>query len=69
VAELDQVFDAAAKQKGMLNSAQAATVQRYLMRYDPKNLEVNPDEAREQTVVKGKGELFVQLLTLNHKAY
>ena len=69
VADLDQVFAAAANQGGVLNSTQVATVQRYLARYDPKDLEVNPDEAREQTVVKGKGELFVQLLTLNHKAY
>jgi hypothetical protein len=69
VAELDEVFDAAAKQQGVLNSAQAATVQSYLARYDEKSLEVKPDKAREQTVVKGKGELFVQLLELAHKSY
>lgn len=69
VAELDQVFDAAAKQQGVLNSVQAATVQSYLARYDEKDLEVKPDKARKQTVVKGKGELFVQLLELNHESY
>lgn len=69
VADLDQVFAAAARKGGVLNSAQVGTVQRYLARYDAKDLEVKPDQAGEQTVVKGKGELFVQLLELHHKAY
>jgi hypothetical protein len=69
VAELDQAFDAAAKQDGVLNSSQAATVQSYIARYDEDRVEVKPDKPRKQTVVKGKGELFVQLLELNHEPY
>ncbi|MEP6637011.1 MAG: protein kinase [Acidobacteriota bacterium] len=73
VADLDQVFrDAALQQgalQGVLTESQVATVQTYLKRYETERPEVNPDETQTSTVVKGKGNIVVSLLKLQHKAY
>ena len=69
ITKLDDVFDQAAKQQGVLNDSQAKMVQEYLKGYDAKNLEVTPDKVQKRTAVKGKGDVVVQLLELNHEAY
>jgi hypothetical protein len=69
IAQLDEVFSSAAKNKGVLTAAQAAIVQGYLERYAEQPPDVKRDKTRKETVVKGKGDVVVDLVELRHEAY
>lgn len=69
ISQLDEVFDQAARQHGVLTAAQVTTVQDYLKRYDEQPPDVKSDKARKETVVKGKGDVVVERLELAHESY
>lgn len=69
ISQLDEIFEEAAKQQGVLTAAQATTVQDYLKRYDEQPPDVKRDKARKETLVVGKGAVVVDLLELAHESY
>lgn len=74
VSDLDAICRDAANHKGVVkgvitDSGQIATVQKYLKHYESERPEVIPYKVQKRTLVKGKGDLVVNLVELSHEPY
>ena len=73
VADLDSMFQDAVRNKNnpgvIVDPDQINKLQVYLKKYDAQRPEVIPDKARKLTLVKGRGEMIVNLVELSHEAY
>ena len=72
--DLDAIFLEAANRQGpqqgvITDTGQIATLQNYLKHYESERPEVDSRRALERTLVKGKGDVVVELVELNHKPY
>ena len=65
--DLDAIFLDAANHDGVVTDAtQIATVQNYLKRYESQRPEVIQNKIQARTLVKGKGDVVVNLVELSH---
>lgn len=70
VTDLDNIFSQAAQHEGVIKDAgQIATVQKYLKRYESQPPEITPNKSQKRTLVKGKGDILVNLVELSHESY
>jgi hypothetical protein len=69
LADLDDVFRDVTRTQGVLSRDQVATVQKYLSQFDSQRPVVTVDKAQKLTLVKGQGNVIVNLLELSHEAY
>jgi serine/threonine protein kinase len=68
--DLDAIFLNAGQHGGKITDAgQIATLQNYLKDYEAHPPEVTSHKAQKRTLVKGKGELVVNLIELSHEPY
>jgi class 3 adenylate cyclase len=67
IPELDSIFKTAADNEGVI--ADASKIGPYVERWKTQRPEIVADKSRDLTVVKGRGEIVVALVELNHKAY
>ena len=65
--DVNAVFGSAAENRGVIsNAAQIARIKSYINQYDRSKLNVEMDKAKQQTSIKGQGEILVALLELTH---
>jgi class 3 adenylate cyclase len=70
VAALDTIFAEAARNAGVITKPEHITyVQTLLKKYDEAPPESRTDKASKLTLVKGRGEVLVNLIQLSHEAY
>lgn len=70
VSDLDEIFRDAVNHGGVItDAAQIETVQNYLNYYVSQPPEVIPYKAQKRTLVRGKGDVVVNLIELSHEAY
>lgn len=68
--DLDAIFRETVNHGGVIADAgQIATVRNYLKHYESQRPEVIPYKAQKRTLVKGKGDLVVNLIELSHEPY
>ena len=65
--DVNAVFGSAAKNGGVISNAdQLARIRSYINQYDRSKLNVEMDKSKQQTSIKGQGEILVALLELTH---
>lgn len=65
--DVNAIFGTAAENNGVISNAdQVKRIKSYIDRYDPSKLNIEMDKAKQQTSVKGHGEILVTLLELKH---
>jgi serine/threonine protein kinase len=73
VAALNMIFEEAARNKAapgvITNPEHIAQIQTLLKKYDEAPPESRTDKATKLTLVKGRGEVLVNLIQLSHEAY
>ena len=70
IPELDALFNESFGQGGEISGAeQISRLKSYLAKYSSAPPEVTENESRELATVTGRGEMLVNLIELNHKAY
>ena len=71
IPELDAIFSDAARNRNdpgvIANPDQIARIQSYLQKYDSAQVEVLHDMSKKLTLVKGRGEILVNLVELSHE--
>ena len=69
VAELEVARDAAFKSKegALMEAAMVRTVKEFLTKHSDPKAETTKDTAKQQTGVRGSGELLVKLVELEHR--
>jgi serine/threonine protein kinase len=71
--DLQEIFTTAARDKehpGMItNSNHLSEMQAYLNRYSPEHTQVINDKSKKLTTVKGRGDVLVAPIELQHEAY
>lgn len=65
--DVNAVFGSAAETRGVITNAdQIARIRSYINKYDRSKLNVEMDKSKQQTSIKGQGEILVALLELTH---
>jgi serine/threonine protein kinase len=65
--DVNAIFGSAAENNGVISNAdQIARIRNYINQYDHSKLEIEMDKAKQQTSVRGRGEIVVALLELTH---
>lgn len=65
--DVNAVFGSAAENRGVItNPDQIARIRSYINLYDRSKLNIEMDKAKQQTSIKGHGEIVVALLELTH---
>jgi len=65
--DVNAVFGSAAENGGVITNAnQIARIQSYINQYDRSKLNVEMDKSKQQTSIKGQGDILVALLELTH---
>jgi hypothetical protein len=65
--DVNAVFGSAAESDGVItNPDQISRIQSYINQYDRSKLNIEIDKSKQQTSVKGHGEIVVALLELSH---
>lgn len=69
LADVNAVFGTAAENGGVITNANhIARIRSYINQYDRSKLNVEMDKSKQQTSIKGQGDIIVALLELTHAA-